>query len=301
MTEARVICTSAELATLLEGGPPVRRPEPQRVLMCTPDFFDVVDVKNAFMEGNIGSVDRVKARAQWEALGCTFEAAGHEVLAIPGVQGCEDMVFTANQVLPGMGDDGRPYVVLSRMRHPSRRNEIPFFRDWFEANGYRILEVPESVPYFEGQGDAIWHPGKRMLWGGYGQRTSVVAYEAISAMLDSPVVALELVHPSFYHLDTAFCALSSDAVLVFPGAFSTEGMGLIRRGFERVIEVSEHEATKGFACNAHALDGRTVIIQRGSPDAVARLTGAGFEVVEVETGEFIKSGGSVFCMKMMIY
>lgn len=301
MTEARVIRTTAELAMLLDGGPLAPRLEPQRVLMSTPDSFDVVDVKNAFMEGRVGTVDRAKARAQWEALGCAFESAGHEVVVIPGAEGCEDMVFTANQVLPGLGPDGRPYVVLSHMRHPSRRREVPYFRDWFESHGYRILELPESVPYFEGQGDAIWHPGRQLLWGGFGQRTSVEAYASLSTMLEVPVVALELVHPSFYHLDTAFCALSEDAVLVFPGAFSEAGMALIRRGFARVLEVSEAEAAAGFACNAHAVDGRTVLIQRGSPHTVAALTDAGFEVVEVETGEFIKSGGSVFCMKMMIY
>lgn len=301
MSKARVIRTTAEMATLLDGGLPAVGIEPQRVLMCTPDYFDVIDVKNAFMEGRVGSVDRLRARAQWEALGCAFESAGHEVVAIPGAEGCEDMVFTANQALPGMGDDGRPYVVLSRMRHPSRRREVPYFRDWYESHGYRILELPASVPYFEGQGDAIWHPGRRLLWGGFGQRSSLEAYATISELLDVPVVALELVHPSFYHLDTAFCALSEDAVLVYPKAFAPAGMSLIRRGFARVIEVSERDAVEGFACNAHSLDGRTVILQKGSPSTVAALSGSGFDVVEVDTSEFIKSGGSVFCMKMMIY
>jgi hypothetical protein len=32
------------------------RPEPDRVLMCTPEHFDVVDVRNAFMEGKVGTV-----------------------------------------------------------------------------------------------------------------------------------------------------------------------------------------------------------------------------------------------------
>ncbi|MCC6744687.1 MAG: amidinotransferase [Acidobacteria bacterium] len=301
MTPARVIRTTAELESLLGEGPLESRVEPRHILMCTPDYFDVVDVKNAFMHGNIGSVDRSKAREQWDALARAFESAGHEVLTLPGVEGCEDMVFAANQVLPGMGDDGRPYVVPSHMRHPSRRREVPAIRAWFEERGYRILELPESVPYFEGQGDAIWHPGRRLLWGGYGQRTAVEAYEALSELIETPVVVLELVHPSFYHLDTAFCALSDDAVLVYPDAFSDEGMALIRRGFDRVIEASEPEATSGFACNAHVLDGRTVVIQSGSPEVVAALRANGFDIVEVETGEFIKSGGSVFCMKMMVY
>jgi hypothetical protein len=42
---------------------PVRKTR-GRVLMCTPDYFDVVDVKNYFMKDAVGSVDRIKACAQ---------------------------------------------------------------------------------------------------------------------------------------------------------------------------------------------------------------------------------------------
>jgi N-dimethylarginine dimethylaminohydrolase len=296
----RVIRTVEELGTL-DLASIADRPEPNRVLLCTPEHYDVVDVKNAFMEGNAGTVDSAEARAEWDALRAVYERAGHEVLTIDGVEGLEDMVFAANQVLPGMGDDGVPYVVLSEMRFPSRRKEVPYYRAWFERRGYRILTLDESVDRFEGQGDALWHPGKKLLWGGYGQRTSVDAYEQISRLLDVPVVVLELVHPSFYHLDTCFCALARDAALIYPGAFAPEGRGMIPRLFPRVVAASAEDATWWFACNGHAIDGRTVIMQRGASATAARLRAEGFEVIEVETGEFLKSGGSVFCMKMMIY
>jgi N-dimethylarginine dimethylaminohydrolase len=300
MNGGRLIQTVADLAAL-DVGTLAERAEPQRVLMCTPEHFDVIDVKNAFMEGNIGAVDRKRARAQWEALRQAFTDAGHHVLTIDGAPGLEDMVFAANQVLPGVDPDGSPYVVLSHMRHPSRRKEVPFYRDFFANHGYRILELPPQVELFEGQGDAIWHPGKQLLWGGYGHRTSLSAYAELSELLDVPVVALSLIHPSFYHLDTAFCVLGPDAVLIYPGAFTEAQQDLIRRLFPRVIETSEHEASEFFACNAHALDGKTVILQKGAAQTVAKLRAAGFEVIEVETSEFMKSGGSVFCMKMMMY
>jgi N-dimethylarginine dimethylaminohydrolase len=300
MSEARVIRSAADLATLDVAALP-DRVEPQRVLMCTPGSFDVVDVKNAFMEGNVGTVDRAEAVAEWEALRLAFEVAGHEVVTIDGAPGLEDMVFSANQALPGMGEDGTPYVVLSHMLYPSRRREVPHFRDWFALRGYRILELPASVELFEGQGDAIWHPGKALLWGGYGHRTTLAAYEALSALVGVPVIALELAHTDFYHLDTAFCALAPDAVMIYPGAFTPEGRDLIAGVFDRIVEVDAREASEHFACNATALDARTVLIQRGADTTVAKLRADGFEPIEVETREFIKSGGSVFCMKMMIY
>jgi N-dimethylarginine dimethylaminohydrolase len=269
--------------------------------MCTPEHFDVVDVKNVFMEGNEGAVDKTRAREQWVALRAAFERAGYEVVTIRGVEGLEDMVFAANQALPRVDEDGTPSVVLSKMAYPSRRREIPYFHDWFEQRGYTVLTLGDDVERFEGQGDAIWHPGKQLLWGGVGQRTSAEAYEHLARLLDVPVIALDLIHPSFYHLDTCFCALSSEAVLVFPPAFSDEGRAVISRVFSRVVEVGDEDATRWFACNAHAVDGRTVFMQRGATGVVTRLRAEGFDVVEVETDEFLKSGGSVFCMKMMIY
>lgn len=300
MSRGRVIRTVAEFEAL-DLSHLRDRPEPRHVLMCTPDHFDVVDVKNAFMVGNVGTVDHARAREEWEALRAAFRAAGHEVVTIEGMPGLEDMVFSANQVLPGIDAAGEPYVVLSHMRYASRRREVPYYRDWFAARGYRILELPADAGLFEGQGDAIWHPGKALLWGGHGHRTSLTAYDELSALVGVPIVALELVHPHFYHLDTAFCALSAEAVLIFPGAFTTDGREIIARAFTNVVEVSEREASDFFACNAHALDGRTVVLQRGATETVARLRDAGFEPVEVETAEFLKSGGSVFCMKLMIY
>ena len=297
---ARIIRTVAELEGLDLAALP-DRPEPRRVLLCTPEHFDVVDVKNPFMEGNVGRVDHVRARAEWEALRRAYEKAGHEVLTIAGAAGLEDMVFAANQVLPGVGADGLPYVLLSRMRYPSRRREVPLYRDWFERRGYRVFNLPSEAGHFEGQGDAIWHPGKQLLWGGHGPRTTLRAYEQISRTLGVPVIALALVHPNFYHLDTCFCVLRRDAALYFPGAFDTEGRALLARLFPHLIEVSEGEATRHLACNAHALDGETVIIQRGATETIARLRAEGFRTVQVETDEFLKSGGSVFCLKMMIY
>ena len=296
----RLIRTVAELEHL-DLAALQDRSEPRRVLMCTPEYFDVIDVKNPFMEGNVGRVNRARALAEWEALRRTYETAGHEVLIILGEKGLEDMVFAANQALPGLDADGRPYVLLSRMRYPSRQKEVPIYREWFEQREYKVFELTEDAGNFEGQGDAIWHPGKQVLWGGHGPRTSWSAYEQVSEILCVPVITLELVNPNFYHLDTCFCVLRDDAALYFPGAFDSEGRALLAHMFRHLIDVNECEATCRLACNAHAIDGQKVILQRGAIQTVSRLQAEGFDVVEVETDEFLKSGGSVFCMKMMIY
>jgi N-dimethylarginine dimethylaminohydrolase len=90
-------------------------------------------------------------------------------------------------------------------------------------------------------------------------------------------------------------------VLIHPGAFDDDGLALIHDLFERVIEAPEDEARELFACNAHCPDEEHVLIQRGCDTTTRLLRDAGFAPVELETSEFLKAGGSVFCMKLMFW
>lgn len=278
-------------------------PRPGRALFVAPTFFDVQYVINPHMEGNIGSVNAAEAGQQWRRLRDTYESLGFQPTVIQGAEGLPDMVFCANQTLPFYRpSSGGRGVVLSRMNAAQRRDEVAYFARFFSGQGFEVLTLDsEGAAVFEGMGDAIWHPGRHLLWGGYGFRTSLEVYDEISRRLDVRVLALRLEDPAFYHLDTCFSVLNERSVLVYPGAFDAEGIGLIQHFFEQVIEAPEHEARRLFACNAHCPDGKNVLIQRGCTDTVQRLAQAGFTAREVDTDEFLKSGGSVFCMKLMYW
>ncbi len=162
-----------------------RRIEPGNVLMCPPTYFTVKVAQNPFMEGKVGTVDTELAKKQWHALKESYVKIGCEVKTVDAVEDLEDMVFAANQVLPGIDETGKPFALLGEMRHEKRRLEVPWYRQWFLANGYKIItlsdasESSSNVPRFEAQGDAIWHPGRKLLWGGYGSRTDKEAYPLI--------------------------------------------------------------------------------------------------------------------------
>ncbi len=275
-------------------------PLPRRLLMCKPDAFDVVDVKNPFMQGNIGRVDRAKAVAQWNALRQTFESVGAHVSLIDPVASCEDMVFCANQTLPGLNGANEQICLLSRMKHESRQREVPAFEGWFRDAGYRLEQLPSAVR-FEGSGDAIWHPGRGLIWGGHGHRSDPAACETVARLFGVPVIRLRLVSDRFYHLDTALCAIDERTALYCPESFEPAGIELIRAIFVDPIECPRNEAEEGMACNATAIGGRHVIVQKGNARTCAILRERGFEVREVDTSEFMKSGGSVFCLKMYVF
>lgn len=276
-------------------------PEPGGVLMCRPDHYNVLEVKNPFMAGQVGHVNRAAAMAQWEDVRRAFAEAGKPVSLIDPVENLEDMVFCANQTLVGLTPRMERLCFLGAMRHPSRRREVMAFEEWFKRAGYRIARLPDTTVYFEGAGDAIWHPGKRLIWGGYGFRSDAAAYAEVARAFQAPVALLKLVNERFYHLDTCFCPLTPEAVLIYPSAFDPESLGLILQLFPIVVVAEEADAIRYMACNAAIVDSRTAIIQRGAAGAVRHMAALGLKVVEVDTSEFMKSGGSVYCMKMFLY
>lgn len=285
------------------------RKEPRRILMSSPEYFDIVDVKNVHMEGQAGKLNKEKALEQWTALRKAYERLTEkgvldEVMVIPGAPGLEDMVFTANQSFPWV-KNGERVVIMSQMRHDSRQQEVPYFREFYGELGYQIIELKQT-DLFEGMGDTIPHMGKQLLYGGYGHRSKENAYSEIAEVLGVPVVTLELIDDRFYHLDTCFLPVSEDKVFICKEAFSADGLTAISKLFKQVIEIPLEEAEGDFALNAHCLNdsvtGRKVAtLQKGTEVTKTELEKAGYEVVEVDTSEYMKSGGSVFCMKMMVY
>lgn len=297
---SQVITSVEQLNFELDSLPAM--PFPHKTLMVRPTYFSVEYIINPHMENQVGKVDQIKARNQWELLKDTFDQIGIQPEVVDGQENLPDMVFSANQSLPYIDEEGQRQVMMSIMRKEQRKQEVPFIEQWYRQNGYNIHHLKEEAGgEFEGCGDAIWHTGKRLLWGGYGYRSSMPALEQVSEQFGLPVIALKLVDDRFYHLDTCFCVLDRETALIYPDAFTEEGLALIDAIFENVIHAVGKEATEKFACNAICPDEKNVIIQQGCTDVNKKLRDAGFAVHEIETSEYLKSGGSAFCMKQMVW
>ena len=277
-------------------------PAPGKVMVVNPEFFDIKYVINPHMEGHVGDIDKKLAMDEWIRLKEAYENLGLYVHEVTGTEEFPDMVFCANQSLPNITNDGRKQVVMSVMNADQRKGEVPIIEEVYRESSYEFSYLDEKrFKSFEGMGDAIWHFKKRLIWGGYGYRTSIDVYDMVSEIFKTPVIALELVDPKFYHLDTCFCVLDEETVMIYPKAFTEEGLRSIRGVFPNIIEANQHEAEHLFACNATCPDGKNVFIQKGCVDVNEKLERSGFTVHEFNTDEYLKSGGSVFCMKMLLW
>ncbi|MCO4769408.1 MAG: amidinotransferase [Deltaproteobacteria bacterium] len=293
----QLIRTVAELPDI-EALP--RIPRPNRILLVEPEFYDVEYVINPHMAAYVEGVDRLLARQQWLSLRRAYETLSDPVEVLPGEPFLPDFVFTANQALPvppGLLAEG-PSAVLSIMKSSRRQPEIRPYAAALEERGLHLERLdPYVVRAFEGTGDGSWHPERALLLGGVGPRSTTAAYERISAWTGVPVVLLELTDPRFYHLDTCLSPIDSQCALYYPGAFTDEGVALIEAVYPEAIAVQEAEAVN-MVCNGHCPDGQHFLVHPGCPSTFAALEARGLEIVLLDTSEYLKSGGSVFCMKL---
>jgi N-dimethylarginine dimethylaminohydrolase len=256
------------------------------VLMCPPTHFGVDYEINPWMHVEV-PVDRERASRQWEALRSTYLELGVDVVLAEPRPGLPDMVFTANAAAV-RGDR----AVLSRFRHPERQGEEELWRALLESRGMRVADAGGLT--FEGAGDALFL-GDTLVCG-YGFRSDPGAIPVVAQALDVEAVAVELVDPRFYHLDTCFCPLDDRTVLLASSALSAESAELVHRLAGRVIEVPPEVAT-GFACNALAVD-RTVISSTAALSLAGPLAELGYRVVGLPMTEFMKAGGGVRCLSL---
>ncbi|ELZ10077.1 amidinotransferase [Halovivax asiaticus JCM 14624] len=287
------------------------RPGYDRILLVRPTHFDVTYEINPYMGGD---VNRERAIEQWRTLRDAYDryadvavldpddswrrldTGGGETTATaePARPAAHpDLVFAANLGVPTADGDG---FVLASMATEERQGEPAYLETWATDAGYEIFDAPAGT--FEGAGDALWHPGNRLLWGGYGVRTDRAVYDDLADRLDVPVLVLELTDDRYYHLDVCLTPLDETTALIQPEAFTDDGLARIEAVFETVLEIPVEESREGMAGNAHCVDGEHVLLPAGNSETEAILRDAGYEPVPVETGEFEKAGGSVFCLSL---
>jgi N-dimethylarginine dimethylaminohydrolase len=274
----------------------------RKVLVCPPNYFDVVDQKNPYMSRE-SPIDHVKARCQWDNLCNVLRQNGCEIETIDPVEDLEDMVFAANQVFVGAKIGYGKFAVPSRMVYESRQREVRFYAEWCRVHDFRIIDLGLDLrdDYLEGHGDLIWHPDGSRIYAGYGFRSTLSGVEKFTAAMSEmgiSVVPLQLIDQYCYHLDTCLCPLNDDAALVFPGAYSAEALASVHKYWTRVHLLTADEAHR-FMGNGVVVNG-SYITPYVTPQLKAMLLQEGLTPVIVDTSEFEKAGGSCFCMKTFL-
>ncbi|HHZ95144.1 MAG TPA: amidinotransferase [Flavobacteriales bacterium] len=258
------------------------------VLLCPPVFYDVVYSINPWMQGV--KVDKPIAMDQWFKLKNTLEVWGIKTELISQKKDLPDMVFTANA-----GTVLGNKVVLSNFRFEERSGETDVFEEWFIDHGYETHRLPKKIK-FEGCGDTIIH-GDKMI-AGYGFRSELGGLRRAAKILGLELIPLKLRHPTFYHLDTCFCLISKQCAIYYPGAFTPSALRKIRALNLDLIATDVTDSAQ-FACNSIVYN-ENILMPSGPSNVVKQLEDRGYVITQINTSEFLKSGGSLQCMTLWI-
>jgi N-dimethylarginine dimethylaminohydrolase len=268
---------------------PQRHASKRSVLMCRPEYFTVSYRINPWMHPD-APTDTTLAVKQWEVLHQTYLDLGFDVQLVDPIEGLPDMVYAANG---GFVLDNIAYG--ASFTYPERQPEGPAYMDWFGANGYQV-RVPGNVN--EGEGDFLLVGD--VILAGMGFRTASESHEELAKIFGRPVITLNLVNPSFYHLDTAVAVLDPSPapgeaanIAYLPSAFDEPSLAILRDRYPNAIIVTEEDAAI-LGLNSYS-DGYNVVIAARAKDFERQLRERGYNPIGVDLSELLLGGGGVKC------
>lgn len=261
---------------------PARTATKRTVLMCRPKYFTVVYRINPWMDPQLPT-DTGLALSQWEVLYRTYLDLGFDVHLIDPIEGLPDMVYAANG---GFVIDNIAYG--ASFTYPERQPEGPAYMEWFRQAGFDVRE-PANIN--EGEGDFLL-VGDRIL-AGTGFRSASNSHEEIAGIYGREVVTLNLINPSFYHLDTAIAVLDDTNIAYLESAFDDESLAKLRSLFPDAILATEHDAAV-LGLNSYS-DGYNVVIASRATDFERQLRERGYNPIGVDLSELLLGGGGVKC------
>ncbi|TBN58235.1 N-dimethylarginine dimethylaminohydrolase [Glaciihabitans arcticus] len=261
---------------------PVRTATKRTVLMCRPEFFTVVYRINPWMDPALPT-DTALAVRQWETLYQTYLDLGFDVKLIDPIDGLPDMVYAANG---GFVIDNIAYG--ASFTHEQRQPEGPAYMDWFRENGFDVRD-PQNIN--EGEGDFLLVGGR--ILAGTGFRSASNSHEEIAGIYGREVVTLNLVNPSFYHLDTAIAVLDDTNIAYLESAFDEASLVKLRELFPDAILATEEDAAV-LGLNSYS-DGYNIVIASRAKDFERQLRERGYNPIGVDLSELLLGGGGVKC------
>ena len=257
----------------VQPAPGARTPMTKSVLMCRPEHFTVAYQINPWMDP-AKPTDTALAVAQWQALYDAYVGLGFDVHLIDPIEGLPDMVYAANG---GTVIDGIAYG--AKFTHEQRAAEGPAYMEWFRTAGFDVRE-PEATN--EGEGDFLLVGD--VILAGTGFRSDTASHDELRRITGREVVTLNLVNPSFYHLDTAIAVLDSrpgqEHIAYLPSAFDEPSLVLWRDGDGPLDREDATDVLSG----ALAAPAATTGVHVCGPGPVRIALDAGPDVVGVDVG-----------------
>lgn len=261
----------------------------QRVLLCPPKFMEIKEVINAVQKRyQDENIDKEKAVSQHNAFLKALQQQGVTTELLSPSQEYPEQVFTRDIGFT-LGD----HVFISEMAADIRQGEETELQKWLARQGI----ASERLEGHRVEGGDVMIDGSH-LYVGISSRTSADTIEHFRKALPHLEVIPVSFNEKYLHLDCVFNILSPTEALIFPEALDDETVKMLGERYE-LIPVSAEEQFR-LGTNVLSIGNRRVFSQPQNTSVNEQLRKRGFEVLEVDFSEIIKSGGAFRCCTMPI-
>ncbi|WP_160724120.1 dimethylarginine dimethylaminohydrolase family protein [Bacillus sp. USDA818B3_A] len=261
----------------------------KKVVLCSPTFMTIREPINEtqkqFLKENI---DTELAKKQHQQLVQTLEENGVEVLLVTPSEKFPEQVFTRD-----IGFTLGNQVFVAHMAHDVRKGEEQPLIDLLEKEQITYTNLLEDK--IEG-GDVLID--RNTIYIGVSNRTNETAIEHLQSLLPTFEVVPIPFTDTYLHLDCVFNILSEEDALIFPSEIHEEKLELLASRYNLIKVSEEEQATLG--TNVLSIGNKRVLSLPINKEVNKQLRERGYEVIEVDISEIIKSGGAFRCCTMPI-
>lgn len=261
----------------------------QIVILCEPKYMEIKEVINDVQKQYVNdNIDRSLAISQHQQFEKTLRNAGVEVIKLQPSKDHPEQVFTRD-----IGFTLGNHLFISEMANPIRQGEEKVLAQWM--NEHDISYKKLATHSIEG-GDVIVDGNRVFI--GISHRTCKDAIKALQKELPDFEILPIPFNPKYLHLDCVFNILSSKDALIYPDALDPKIVELLSSMYN-LIEVSESEQFS-MGTNVLSIGNNRVLSLPINHEVNKQMRQHGYEVLEVDFSEIIKSGGSFRCCSMPI-
>ncbi|MDT8861635.1 dimethylarginine dimethylaminohydrolase family protein [Alkalihalobacillus sp. MEB130] len=261
----------------------------KQVVLCKPEYMTIRDVINETQKKFKDEGIHIElAMAQHKKFVKTLEEHGVDVVLLPALKMFPEQVFTRD-----IGFTFGHILFVAEMAHKIRQGEEEVLRGWIKQ---------ERMSYFNLIGDMI-EGGDVIVDGesiyvGLSNRTNQNAIDHLQSILPHYEIVTVPFTEKYLHLDCVFNIVSPAEALIYPDALKQKEIDFLSSRFE-LIEVSEEEQFT-LGTNVLSIGNKRVFSLPVNTKVNEQLRARGFEVIEVDITEIIKSGGSFRCCTLPV-
>lgn len=260
-----------------------------KVIVCEPTYMEIQEVINEVQkEYKDENINKEIAKSQHEQFIKKLEEYGVEVIRLPASEQFPEQVFTRDIGFT-VGED----VFVAEMASEIREGEENELKIWLQSSNTLFQKLRANK--IEG-GDVIID--RNTVFVGIGSRTSREAVHELNSKLPYHKVIPIPFDEKYLHLDCVFNIISSETALIFPKALDQETAAMLAEKYT-LIEVSEDEQFT-LGTNILSIGNNRVFSLPQNTGVNKQIRAHGFNVIEVNFSEIIKSGGSFRCCSMPV-